>query len=163
MNDEGRCEIFDFKWTAKGLADADPCRDLSFGFVALIGYFEKPEEVRAGDGMDTLIPAGFLLIPIEVQNYESLDSLLGKIWRRGSFFKGDGQNGRLVARNVRILRAPHNPSHFAVLAPENQAASILAQQGNFYVAMKAPNQNGTQIVDSVANKREPRRIHFDGD
>src|SRR5690349_14215407 len=29
-------------------------------------------------GLDTFIPKGFVLVPIDVQNYEALDSILGK-------------------------------------------------------------------------------------
>src|SRR4051812_35626944 len=82
---------------------------LSFGFVGLIHACDRTPEVTAPEGIDTLIPAGFVIIPIDVQNYESLDSLLGK-FGVGDLFKGEGKNGRLVARNIRILRAPKNPS-----------------------------------------------------
>jgi len=133
---------------------------LSFGFVGFIHACDKTPEPTSSDGIDTMIPAGFVIIPIDVQNYESLDSLLGK-FGVGDLFKGDGKNGRLVARNVRILRAPKNPSHFAVLTPESQAQSILANQGNFYVALKGPNQTGTQIVEQPL--KNVHRIHFDGD
>lgn len=132
---------------------------LSFGFVGLIHMCDRAPEAVANDNVDTLIPAGFVIIPIEVQNYESLDSLLGK-YGVGDLFKGDGKNGRLVARNIRILRAPKNPSHFAVLAPETEASSILSSQGNFYVALKSPHQAGTQIVNQA---QHARRVQFDGD
>lgn len=132
---------------------------LSFGFVAMIHTCDRAPEPAASDSVDTLIPAGFVIIPIDVQNYESLDSLLGK-YGVGDLFKGDGKNGRLVARNIRILRAPKNPSHFAVLAPEAEASSILSSEGNFYVALKGPHQGGTQIVNRT---NHTRRIHFDGD
>ena len=141
-------------WRMLALAGA-----LSFGFVGVIGVFDKPTEIEAEVNVDTLIPAGFILIPIEVQNYESLDSLLGK-FGVVDLFKGDGKDGKLVARNIRILRAPQNPSHFAVLAPESQATSILGNQGNFYVAIKPPRQDGTQIVN---HRETSRRIFFDGE
>jgi hypothetical protein len=134
---------------------------ISFGFVGVIHSCDKSPEPAANEGIDTMIPAGYVIIPIEVQNFESLDSLLGK-YGVGDLFKGDGKNGKLVARNIRILRAPKNPSHFAVLAPESQASSILSNQGNFYVALKGPHQSATQIVSEHEGKNV-RRIHFDGD
>lgn len=147
-------KAFQKDWRMLSLASV-----LSFGFVGLIHMCDRAPEPVANDNVDTLIPAGFVIIPIDVQNYESLDSLLGK-YGVGDLFKGDGKNGRLVARNIRILRAPKNPSHFAVLAPEGEAASILSTQGNFYVALKGPHQSGTQIVNQA---NHTRRVHFDGD
>lgn len=134
----------------------------SFGFVGLLHACDKTPEVASADGIDTLIPAGYVIVPIEVQNYEALDSLLGK-FGVGDLFHGDGHQGKLVARNIRILRAPKNPSQFAVLAPESEASSILANQGRFFVALKPPSQSGTQIVKNGRDGKSTRRIHFDGD
>jgi hypothetical protein len=131
---------------------------VSFGFVAVINW-SPHSETKSKDSVDTLIPAGYILIPIEVQNYESLDSLLGQ-YGIVDLFKGDGRDGKLVAKNIRILRAPLNPSHFAVLAPESEASAILAQAGNFYVAIKSPNQLGTQIV---TKEKHIKRVYFDGE
>jgi hypothetical protein len=67
--------------------------------------------------VDTRIPKGFVLVPIEVRNYEALDSILGP-FGIVDLYQGearDGSDQRLIARDVRILRAPKNPSHFAVL------------------------------------------------
>jgi hypothetical protein len=133
---------------------------LSFGFVAAIGFFDGSHAQVEAASVDTLIPAGFILIPIEVQNYESLDSLLGQ-YGVVDLFRGEGGKGTLVARNIKILRAPQNPAHFAVLAPENEATRILSQQGSFYVALKRPNEVGTHIVNDSSHSA--RRIQFDGE
>jgi hypothetical protein len=147
-------KAFQKDWRLLSLASV-----LSFGFVGILHACDKAPEALANDGIDTLIPAGYVIVPIEVQNYESLDSLLGK-FGVGDLFHGDGHQGKLVARNIRILRAPKNPSQFAVLAPESEASSILSNQGRFFVALKPPAQTGTQIVK--ANK-QTKRIHYDGD
>ena len=131
---------------------------VSFSFVGVINWSSKSESTPR-ESVDTLIPAGYILVPIEVQNYESLDSLLGQ-YGIVDLFKGDGKDGKLVARNIRILRAPLNPSHFAVLAPEAEASAILAQAGNFYVAIKSPNQSGTHIV---TQGKRTKRVYFDGE
>jgi hypothetical protein len=63
-----------------------------------------------------------------------------------------------VARRLKILRAPLNPSHFAVLAPENQAPEIVRHEGPFFAVIQNPKESGTRIV-----KEKPRRsrISFD--
>lgn len=112
--------------------------------------------------VDTMIPKGFVLVPIEVQNYESLDSILGQFGIVDLLIPagGDGQPNRLVARNVRILRAPQNPTHFAVLIRESEVPQILQQGGLFTVIVKRPEQGGTEIVKAQAKKR--RKIVYEG-
>jgi hypothetical protein len=106
--------------------------------------------------VDTYIPKGFVLVPIEVQNYEALDSILGHFGVVDLFQAG--QTGhpeqRLVARNVRILRAPQNPSHFAVLVQEGEVAHVLKFGGQFTVIVKRPEKVGTEFVkDPVITRR----------
>jgi hypothetical protein len=74
---------------------------------AILSFWPSSEKTpdAAPVAFDTHIPKGFVLIPIEVQNYESLDSILGRFGvvdlYIGSSTEAAGP-GRLVARNVRI-------------------------------------------------------------
>lgn len=114
-------------------------------------------------GVDTFIPRGFVLVPIEVQNYEALDSILGK-YGVVDLFRNRADGGQLIAKNVRLMRAPQNPSRFAVLIAETQASEILKYQGLVFVTLKPPGQNGTEIVNNKMNKGiQKRRILFEGD
>lgn len=116
----------------------------------------------AGFQVDTHIPKGFVLIPIEVQNYEALDSILGRFGIVDLYQNEQmaGSNQRLVARNIRILRAPQNPSHFAVLVPESQAHEVLRHGGEFTVIVKRPTEHGTEFVKD--ERRQRRSITYEG-
>ncbi|MGE3974479.1 MAG: hypothetical protein AB7F59_08140 [Bdellovibrionales bacterium] len=109
---------------------------------------------------DTYIPNGFVLVPIEIQNIEGLDSILGQFGVVDLFLPSvDGQGrGKLIARRLKILRAPLNPSHFAILAPENQAPEIVKYSGPFFVVIQNPNESGTRFVKE---KVRSSRISFD--
>ncbi len=106
--------------------------------------------------VDTLIPKGFVLVPIEVQNYEALDSILGRFGLVDLFQAGadNGPGQRLVARNVRILRAPQNPTHFAILIAEDEVPRVLKSGGLFTVIVKRPDQVGTEFVKNPNLKRK---------
>lgn len=108
---------------------------------------------------DTIIPKGFVLVPIEVQNFESLDSILGRFALVDLFRSSGIENSaqRLVAKNVRLLRAPHNPSHFAVLVKEDDVDRILEFGGAFVVVIKRRAEYGTEFV----KERSKRRIIYD--
>jgi len=131
----------------------------------VIGRAPAPPQAgpNAPESVDTLIPRGFVLVPIEVQNYEALDSILGRFGVVDLFQAGpvEGQSQRLVARNVRILRAPQNPTHFAILIAEDQVGQVLSQGGVFTVIVKRPEAAGTEFVKSPKTKK--RTIVYEGD
>jgi hypothetical protein len=121
-------------------------------FVAL---WNPSATKSSAESVDTHIPRGFVLIPIEVQNYEALDSLFGRFGRVDLFIPAEsGQIQRLIAVNVRLLRAPQNPTRFAVLVPEREAPKILSHSGSYVVSIKPPSASGTEFVN---NKAQPRR------
>lgn len=83
---------------------------------------------------DRMIPEGFVLIPLEFENHSALSSLLGdygvlNIYQSAGL---EGKRGRLVAKNVKVFRAPQNPQAFAVLVPEAQALLFMDAQTGFY-------------------------------
>jgi hypothetical protein len=112
---------------------------------------KEPRDPQLLETASTMIPAGYVLVPIEVANYESLDSILGKHGVVDLYVGEDGTKTRQrkVAERIKILRAPLNPSHFAVLAPENESARIVSHQGPFTVVVQNPNRpSGTRFVNS---------------
>lgn len=121
---------------------------------------------KLGDGVlgpqsiDTLIPTGFALVPIEVQNSESLDSILGNkgVVNLLAPPREAGKKSRLIARRVPILRAPLNPSHFAVLVPESISRDITQEQGPFWVVIQNPNESGMSFEKKNFSNRPNARI-----
>lgn len=124
-----------------------------------------PDEKSSGSRVqvDTYIPRGFVLVPIEVQNYEALDSILGNYGVVDLFQGGSPSGGKqhLVARNVRMLRAPQNPAHFAILVGENEVSEVLKYGSSFTVILKRQDKAGTQFVKE--QKPVHRPIIYEGD
>ncbi len=116
---------------------------------------EAPVRAESTDGVDLLIPEGQSLVPIEVTNYETLDSLLGSYGVVDLFFVDPTkpETGKKIASMVKILRAPKNPSHFAVLVPARLAQHILQYQGPFTVSVQNPKfQTGTLFEKRTTRK-----------
>jgi hypothetical protein len=84
-----------------------------------------------------------------------LDSILGQHGVVDLFRPSDTPNGRpiKVAERVKILRAPLNPSHFAVLAPESESAALVAYPGAFTVVVQNPKERGTRFVNTSRGGR----------
>lgn len=107
----------------------------------------------------TFIPAGFVLVPIEVGNFEALDSILGKYGVVDLYVPPETPKGRArkVAEQVKILRAPLNPSHFAVLVREADSARLVSYTGTFTVIVQNSQRDGTGIVSPEAAPDQSRR------
>lgn len=108
----------------------------------------------------TYIPAGFVLVPIEVANYESLDSILGNYGIVDLYIAPEtpGKRAVKVAEHLKILRAPLNPSHFAVLVKDSESANLVEHTGPFTVVVKNPNQSGTEVVNAPIDKLGPGAV-----
>lgn len=98
---------------------------------------------------DTHIPTGYVLIPIHVENYESLDLILGHLGVVDLYSAPSAHNSgasKLIVKAIKIIRSPQNPDQFAVLSPEGNTERILSHGNNFYVVVQNPKNIGTKFV-----------------
>ncbi len=94
-------------------------------------------------GIDTFIPNGYVLLPIDVQNLESLDSLLGQYGVVDLYTPGDPV---AVAKGLKIIRSPKDPSEFSVLVPESQSAALVrAEDKPFLVVVQNPSKAADEV------------------
>ncbi len=151
------------------------------GFLAYyLDTSAKPEvgvqSPESPEVASTFIPAGFVLVPIEVANFESLDSILGQHGVVDLYIPADETRKRAtkIAERIKILRAPLNPSHFAVLAPEAESSRLVGHAGPFVVVVqpakilekssgtKFVNDTQTKLKDSGEKRRRRSRVTVEG-
>ncbi len=102
--------------------------------MVLIVFFlldEKPlieTQVESTMNLSVMIPEGHILYPFEVENYEGVDSLLDTYSMVKVYSSIDGS---LLAKNIKTLRAPKDPSKLAFLIPF-EVADFFARQGQVY-------------------------------
>lgn len=77
---------------------------------------------------DTLIPKGFVLIPIELANAEAVSGLIDQ-FGVVDLYSGPENNSLLVASKIKILRAPLNPNKYAVMVSETLSQDIMKLKG----------------------------------
>lgn len=119
----------------------------------------QPESVEEAA---TYIPDGFVLVPIEVANADSLDSILGKFGVVDLYVGAQDElksRPRKLATRVKILRAPLNPSHFAVLVPDSESQKIVAVSGALTVVVQNPNKSGATLVNPDERTTPPKPHH----
>lgn len=117
---------------------------------------EVQEEVQE---IDTIIPKGFVLVPIEIQNREPLEALVQNfaVVDLHTLSNTAERVGEIVATRVRLLRAKQNPREFAVLIPEQSAKDVLRHQGKFWVVLKNRNEGETEVP---IKQREVSRLKY---
>lgn len=96
---------------------------------------------------DIVIPMGYVLIPIEIQNQQSLDSILGARGIVDLFLPASDARKKpvLIAEKVKLLRAPLNPNQFAVLIQEEQSSQLLQSSDPYVVLVHNPKRRGTRF------------------
>lgn len=132
--------------------------------ASLIGFFllmtwlvSRPQNKNATEdaepiieSIDTYIPSGFVLVPISVQNLASLDSIVGQYGVVDLYAEGENS---AIARELKLIRSPKDPSQFAVLVPEHQAKEIMRVSAKpFQVIVQNPSQSNSQVRKSTQSR-----------
>lgn len=123
--------------------------------IASVQLTSRPEPIEEEVSADTYIPEGFVLVPIELQNVDSLSSLIGQ-YAVVDLFRGP--NSQRVGKRLKLLRAPLNPQQFAVLVPEEQVSRLLESPGPFWAAIQNPEQS--KSAEIAARKVRKSRIEY---
>ncbi len=124
---------------------------------------KNPQEHEEAYSADTVIPKGFVLVPIEIQNIDSLAALIGSYGVIDLFTTPHpGQkSGLRVGRRLKLLRAPLNPQQFAVLVPENEASLILQASGPFLAVIQNPADHGqSEYYDHKARSEKVESVEY---
>ena len=110
--------------------------------------------------VDTFIPKGYVLIPLDIKNYKNLDSILGSTAIVDLYTsKQDKSQAKLIARRVRLLRAPKNPKQLSILVPSSKAGLFFNSSQSYWASIQKPDRLGTEFVNT---KPKPRIIFEDG-
>lgn len=118
----------------------------------------KASETEISLTPDTFIPEGYVLVPIAVSNYNSLNGLVHQfaIVNLYTTFKETRQNPKLVAASVKLIRSSVDANHFAVLVKQNDSFSIIKQNQEFFVTIQNP-KHGDEIK---VLRDQPNKIQY---
>lgn len=137
-----------------------------FSFAVVTEFFHTPQTPTKNsyDTVDTVIPAGYVLVPIELQNAETMSSLIGEFAIVDLYtvsLESRTGKGQRVGQRLRLLRAPLNPQLFAVLVPENETKQVLETPGPFVAVIQNRAQAGMGAVEKKVTKQS-RIEYFQG-
>lgn len=128
----------------------------SFGLLAMVvsSHHSAPQalETPSVDSVDTMIPKGYILVPLELENIEQIGSLIGNSGVVDLYTGGaETKQRRLVASRVKVIQAPFNPQVYAALIPEGEGSVIQNYLGPFRAVVQNPKQSGSSVHREVKN------------
>ncbi|MFM6927714.1 MAG: hypothetical protein ACKOX6_04580 [Bdellovibrio sp.] len=108
---------------------------------------EAPSEPAAS--VDTFIPRGYTLVPVELANSASLSSMVGDVGGVVDLYLASTETrkgGLKIGARLKLLRAPLNPDQYAVLVNEQEAPKLLGYSGPFTAVIQNPDSRGSQLA-----------------
>jgi hypothetical protein len=152
--------------------DSNKLLIFSFFFIGSILFYLEFRHMKTAESVevsedaksaDTYIPKGFVLVPIEIANSESLNSLIGEVGGLVDLYlvnnhEGQKQTKKKIASRIKIIKAPLNPQQYAVLVKESESASILTTPGPFIAVIQNPESGLTEIMKT--QKPEYFRVEY---
>lgn len=125
------------------------------GILALLLKPSKEEAViaetgaPAGPSVDTFIPAGYVLVPIELVNGESLSTLVGDMGGVVDLYLSSNEDKRKsikVGSKLKLLRAPLNPQQYAVLVKDAESSRLLSYSGPYLAVVQNPDAKAQGVT-----------------
>lgn len=114
--------------------------------------------------VDTLIPSGYTLVPIELENISTIASLIESYGVVDIYVgKSNIRKAKQIFQKVKILRAPNNPNAYSLLLPDHLSSELLKYDGPFYAVI----QNKSEIATDPTVKTKPQtkksiKIEYNG-
>lgn len=114
---------------------------------------------------DTYIPAGYSLVPIELTNSDTIEGLVGSLGGYVDLFPvstnsdpASTPNPSLsLLKNLKMLRAPHNPELYAVLVAQKNVPAFMNLSGTFRAVVLNPQKAKKEqaIAHSLSSQAKP--------
>jgi hypothetical protein len=133
-------------------------RPLIIAFTIFIGVFilfkASPDDIKNKNGekiyADTLIPKGFVLVPVELANADTVTALIDQYGVIDLYAGSPNARGsQKIAARVKLLRAPLNPQQYAVLVPENLSNVIMKAVGPFWAVVQNRQASSEQKMEVI--------------
>lgn len=96
------------------------------------------------ESIDTMIPRGFILVPLELENLDHVSSLIGDSGVV-DLYTGGNEKRRLIASRVKIIQAPYNSQVYAALIRESEGITLQNYPGPFRATVQNPKQMGSMV------------------
>lgn len=140
---------------------------LMLGVATVLSYFfHQPstnKEIQKVNNepeksLDTYIPIGKNLLPIEIANAEYLDPLIGPDGGVVDLYQvaNESNRGVKIASRIKIVRSPNSTLSFSAYITDEQTQQIMNFPGPFRAVVQNPNAAGSE-VKQIQNTVKPQQ------
>ena len=111
--------------------------------------------------IDTHIPKGFVLVPVELVNFNSIRGIIGALAVVDLYLQRNSKSKLPVTvpivKSIRLIQAPNNNNQVAILVPESKANLFLGEK-KFFATIQNPKNYKTIFYKK--SKLKPRRLYI---
>ena len=117
-----------------------------------IPFFSKPKPQPAS--LDSLVPKGFVLMPIEISNGTDIKNIIGSygVVDLYAYSKDTGLPENLAGSSLKILPPSTEEGAFTALVPEKSAIHLFSYTESFYAVIQNPQKTGSKIYKKQKTK-----------
>ncbi|MCB0420273.1 MAG: hypothetical protein KDD61_04715 [Bdellovibrionales bacterium] len=149
-------------WESRDRLNQLPIWSIFVVFILLTWLFtlssDKPAHSTSNEGiaLSTFIPSGYTLIPLQIENAEVLTHLLGPFGVIDLYRVNQQKNDKpqLIARGIKLLRAPQVPEKFAALIPFENGHLFVGNHFRFFATLR---QN-SEVLNQFPKPKLKRKI-----
>ena len=122
----------------------------TFGFQ----YFKYNVKKESVSSFDQMIPEGFVLIPIEIDNKEDILPLIGNygVVNLYSYSPTKKIPEDIVALSLKVIPPLNEDSRFSAIVPEKEVIKLFQHKGPFYAVIQNPTKKDSQIMKKKISK-----------
>lgn len=104
--------------------------------------------------LDSLVPKGFVLMPIEIRNSQDIQSIIGSygVVDLYAYSAHTGLPEVLAASALKVLPPSTEEGSFTALVPEKSARHLFDYTESFYAVIQNPQKTGSKIYKKEKNK-----------
>jgi|GEM_PF-3277624 len=109
------------------------------------------------------IPDGYAMAPVELTNYETLDSVSGQFSVVDLYAESDDPEKppELVAKRVSLFRPPIKGESSYALVPEDQFIALVRRGGRFRAVLRNPkSKSGMKIVKKKSKVKQKKSVFY---
>lgn len=139
-----------------------------FIFVYIYTTISSEETQIRGEKLltvDTLIPNGYALVPIELENIAAIASLIEGYGVVDIYIgKTNGfRPSKKIFQKVKILRAPNNPHAYSLLLPDHLSSVLMQYEGPFFAVIQNKSESSLNpAVNQQMQIKKTIKIEYNG-
>tara|TARA_B110001454_G_scaffold219179_1_gene250873 strand:- start:169064 stop:169540 length:477 start_codon:yes stop_codon:yes gene_type:complete len=107
--------------------------------------------------IDTIIPSGYVLIPIKLLNADSISAVIGSYGVADIYATIQGEKTKLLFSRAKIIKSTADETTFAVLVKETKAHLLSGNDDPFFAAVQNPK---AKAIESEHSSKPGIRIIY---